>query len=112
MTAPAYQQTAYYPNACPKCASRVYDNRGNKRNPKAPNGKCSNRACDYVIWPPRQTRQQSAPAPRPATIGPEYGNLPGVPMEAEQRQAVPSGKERLDRIFKVQDLCFAHALAL
>jgi len=111
MSAPAYQQAAYFAQPCPKCQAKVYDNRSNKRNPKAPDGKCSNRACDYVIWPPRQAAPQRAPAPQPATIGPEYGNLPGVPMEAAEQPATP-GNERLHRIFKVQDVAFNHALKL
>lgn len=38
---------------CPKCAGRMWDNRLTKRNPKAPDFKCRDRACDGVIWPPR-----------------------------------------------------------
>jgi hypothetical protein len=106
MTAPAMQQTEA---SCPKCGGMMFDNRFNKRNPKAPDFKCKNRACDGVIWPPRQSRQQAAPAPK--AIGPEFGNLPGVPMEAEQPAEEP-GKERLRRIFNLQDQCFAHALQL
>lgn len=38
---------------CPKCGGRMWDNRLSKRNPKAPDFKCRNRACDGVIWPAR-----------------------------------------------------------
>lgn len=38
---------------CPKCGGRMWDNRASKRNPKAPDFKCRDRACDGVIWPPR-----------------------------------------------------------
>src|SRR5262245_22700435 len=38
---------------CPECDSDVYDNTENKRNPKAPDYKCSNRDCDWVQWPER-----------------------------------------------------------
>ena len=37
--------------SCPKCGGRMWDNRLTKRNPKAPDYKCQNRACDGVIWP-------------------------------------------------------------
>ena len=37
--------------SCPKCGGRMWDNRMTKRNPKAPDYKCQNRACDGVIWP-------------------------------------------------------------
>lgn len=36
---------------CPKCGGRLWDNRLTKRNPKAPDYKCRDRACDGVIWP-------------------------------------------------------------
>jgi hypothetical protein len=38
---------------CPKCGGRVWDNRLVKRNPRAPDGKCQNRSCDGVLWPPK-----------------------------------------------------------
>ena len=38
---------------CPKCGGRMWDNRLSKRNPKAPDFKCRDRACDGVIWPAR-----------------------------------------------------------
>jgi Rad52/22 family double-strand break repair protein len=41
--------------SCPKCGGRVWDNRLSKRNPKAPDYKCRDRACDGVIWPARST---------------------------------------------------------
>jgi hypothetical protein len=34
----------------------MWDNRENKRNPKAPDFKCKDRGCDGVIWPPRDGR--------------------------------------------------------
>ena len=37
--------------ACPKCGGYMWDNRMSKRNPKAPDFKCRNRACDGVLWP-------------------------------------------------------------
>lgn len=56
--APADESAAAGPLAsdepsCPKCGGRMWDNRLSKRNPKAPDYKCRNRACDGVVWPPR-----------------------------------------------------------
>ena len=38
---------------CPKCGGRMWDNRVGKRNPRAPDFKCRDRACDGVVWPAR-----------------------------------------------------------
>jgi hypothetical protein len=39
--------------SCPICGGRMWDNRANKRNPRAPDFKCRDRSCDGVIWPPK-----------------------------------------------------------
>jgi hypothetical protein len=36
--------------ACPVCSGRMWDNRTNKRNPKAPDFKCRDRRCEGVVW--------------------------------------------------------------
>lgn len=36
--------------ACPVCDGRMWDNRSNNRNPKAPDFKCRDRSCDGVVW--------------------------------------------------------------
>lgn len=43
---------AYASKACPKCGSKVYDNRDpkDKRSPKSPDFKCSNKECDFAKW--------------------------------------------------------------
>lgn len=41
--------------SCPKCGGRCWDNRATKKNPKAPDYKCQNRACDGAIWPAKDT---------------------------------------------------------
>jgi hypothetical protein len=115
MTAPAYQQNQTGPLAseepsCPKCGGRMWDNRLSKKNAKAPDYKCRSRSCDGVIWPPR--REPRAVQSAPKAIGPEYGNLPGVPMATQQQPMSDAGRERLRRICEVQDQCFAHALEL
>ncbi|HEX6597697.1 MAG TPA: hypothetical protein VF034_00115 [Gemmatimonadaceae bacterium] len=56
---------------CPKCHGPMWDNRENKRNPKAPDFKCKDRSCDGVIWPPRDGRAAlSTPTERGATSAP------------------------------------------
>ena len=58
---------------CPKCGGPMWDNRADKRNPKAPNFRCRNRACGGAIWPgehvialqlfaPAEPRRSSEPA--------------------------------------------------
>ena len=41
---------------CPKCGGAMWDNRVGKKNPAAPDFKCRDKACDGVIWPPRQPK--------------------------------------------------------
>lgn len=44
--------------ACPKCGSDMWDNRGRKTNPKAPDFRCKDKAnCDGAIWPEKQPQQ-------------------------------------------------------
>ena len=49
------------PVACPKCSGAMWDNRETKKNPKQPDYKCKDKACDGVIWPPRDGKP-AAPA--------------------------------------------------
>lgn len=62
--------------SCPKCGGRMWDNRLTKRNPKAPDFKCRDRACDGVIWPPKGAgRQPKGDAKSEAQpLVPEYGD--------------------------------------
>ena len=56
--------------ACPKCGGAMWDNRTSKRNPRAPDYKCRNRACDGVLWPGQRGRSAipALPAPRLAAV--------------------------------------------
>jgi hypothetical protein len=47
---------------CPKCGGRMWDNRLQKRNPKAPDFKCRDRNCDGVIWPAGSAKRRGKPA--------------------------------------------------
>jgi hypothetical protein len=56
---------------CPKCDGEMWDNRIGKRNPKAPDWKCKDKACDGVIWPPKGQKASSSAKPgRESASGP------------------------------------------
>ena len=65
--------------SCPKCGGRMWDNRLTKRNPRAPDFKCRDRACDGVIWPSR-TPEKLEPAS--SDWGP-LADAPVIPEDAE-----------------------------
>ena len=61
-------------HVCPKCAGDMWDNRVGKKNPKAPDFKCKDKACDGVIWPPKPGTK---PEPVRETVPPHTdGDLP------------------------------------
>lgn len=37
--------------ACPKCGGAMWDNRADKRNPRAPDFRCRKRDCNGRLWP-------------------------------------------------------------
>jgi hypothetical protein len=49
---------------CPDCGKGMWDNRENKKNPKAPDWKCSDNRCGKAIW---ENAAPRAPAPAPKT---------------------------------------------
>jgi hypothetical protein len=50
--------------SCPECHGPMWDNRESKRNPKAPDYKCKNKACNGAVWEDSQaTTESSKPAP-------------------------------------------------
>ena len=67
---------------CPKCGGDMWDNRENKRNPKAPDFKCKDRSCDGVIWPPRTASAGAAPVAGAAATAPQSadGAAPNCPI--------------------------------
>jgi len=75
MTLPAPASTSTEtPNApksppCPVCAGPMWDNRGRKHNPRAPDFRCKTAGCQGVIWPHRASRTPSTgPTPVAAII--------------------------------------------
>lgn len=81
---------------CPKCGGKTWDNRVGKKNPKAPDFKCRDKACDGVIWPPRgnSAPRQAAPdnTPKPVSIG-----KTGVALLDEQTESEDKTLAELQR---------------
>jgi hypothetical protein len=69
--------------SCPTCSGAMWDNREKKSNPKAPDWKCKDKACQGVIWrhgekprgPVPQTRGPLLDAPAPTDE-----DAPGFPF--------------------------------
>lgn len=69
--------------ACPTCNGPVWDNRKNKKNPKGPDWKCRDKACDWAMWVPTAHDELSerlgaaakAGAISPASIEVVLGNV-------------------------------------
>lgn len=51
---------------CPKCGNEMWNNIGNKRNPRSPDWKCKNRQCGHAIW-------DEPSAPRTSGVPPTSG---------------------------------------
>ena len=79
------ESTAAVPN-CPKCGGAMWDNREGKRNPKAPDFKCRDRACDGVVWPPRDGKGKSALVPADE---PEEISFDSSPLGATAEDEIP-----------------------
>lgn len=62
---------------CPTCGGECWDNRFNKKNPKAPDWKCKDRECGGAIWPPRGGGRRPEPVFTPAPPPPE-DELPNI----------------------------------
>ena len=72
---------------CPKCGGRMWDNRLTKRNPRAPDFKCRDRACDGVIWPARPGAEKArADEKAKESNGVAWGPLPGAPLIPEDAE--------------------------
>lgn len=65
---------------CPDCSGAMWDNRANKRNPKAPDYKCRDRSCDGVIWPPRSTGATAAGRDAAPDATPSVDQLDSSPL--------------------------------
>lgn len=90
---------------CPKCGGALWDNRATKTNPKAPDYKCKDRACDGCIWPPKGNgaapSRTAAPAPAATTKAPHSAGGP-LPWETEA----------VDTLLTVYTTAYRHAVSL
>lgn len=82
---------------CPACGGDMWDNRENKRNPRAPDFKCRRRVCEGVIWPRPNVRyveaqRELAPAMDDAPLEPPpdatVSVLPPKPIVEPERPLV------------------------
>lgn len=111
-------------DGCPKCGGKLWDNRETKTNPKAPDYKCRDKACDGCIWPLKPGESYAPPegvaaapyAPHPTgkqafTAGPAlpYEQETGAPPTPSPTNAL----NRLDNLLSVYRTCFdeAHSIA-
>ncbi len=79
---------------CPACNGKVYDNRADKKNPKSPCYKCSNKACTgtdngpWALWDPDGTKapRSTAPASQASngTAPSQPGPLPSNRLTGDQ----------------------------
>lgn len=105
---------------CPKCGGAMWDNRRDKRNPKAPDFKCKKQGsdpnCDGAQWldskkPSTPAPPQQAPVapPSPASVPPPASAPPQQTTQPPGPTAAPSGgngdpeeETRLRRIIRSQ----------
>jgi len=90
--------------ACPVCSGRMWDNRSSRRNPRAPEFRCRDRACSGRIWhytepddeppsgPPHPPHRRGGP---PEPIGPVVArvvaSIGGAPTPGPARPNVADG---------------------
>lgn len=89
----------------------MWDNRADKKNPRAPDFKCRDKACDGVIWPPKGNRQAPPrPAPAPPTDTPEWLD----DQEEAEAAVVTQAKAGAEfaTLTGLYDRCFRHAVGL
>jgi hypothetical protein len=126
-----YAQQPDPANGCPKCHGPLWDNRVGKKNPKQPDYKCKDKACDGVIWPPKdaayprngavQPHPVDGPANRAANAKQEFSSGPHIsgldtytdkdaPPDAAADVESGSVYPRLQKMFSVYDVCLDHVL--
>ena len=74
---------------CPKCGGRMWDNRSTKRNPRAPDYKCRDRASDGVIWPPKPGEEKVPVIMRQDSKPPKDQRGSWAPLDTLPAQDVP-----------------------
>ena len=100
------------PTQCPKCSGALWDNRLTKKNPKQPDFKCRNRACDGVVWPPRNGEVYADQVAQQPIVGTAQAHYPPVVNNPGNGAALSHGQmvtEKLNELMGAYDLCFTHA---
>ena len=128
--------TTYAPDTirCPRCQSKMFDNRADKKNPKSPDFRCSDKTClddsgfRTALWE-RDTKKpnafRQALRKAPPSEPPEFGGpMPWEQEQAQEEQATVTAikdstqvlpverHERLNAVLQVYGVCFQHAVEL
>ena len=76
---------------CPKCHGPMWDNREGKKNPKAPDFKCKNKACDGAVWvdslPAAPAAQADPIIAKAETTAPPVGPMTPAQLRTWLREA-------------------------
>ena len=54
------------PSGCPKCGGEMWNNIGNKKNPKGPDFKCKDKDCGEAVWLQKKGAKPAKPVPQKA----------------------------------------------
>ena len=97
---------------CPKCGNDTWDNRVGKKNPKSPDYKCKDKACDGAIWPPRNCAPVPAQAKQAFSSGPL---VPGIDGPYQETGAPPAEPvvfgAKLNGLFTLYGVCMDEVLS-
>ena len=107
---------------CPICKGAMWDNRADKKNPRAPDFKCADKNCEGVIWPPKPGQRSPVSLP-PANQKQELSSgphIPGLdaPIAQSETGAPPADVEsgsvvsRLDKLFALFAVCLDHVVSV
>lgn len=91
---------------CPKCGGEMWDNRRDKKNPRAPDFKCKKRGgvadCDGAKWLERTAPAQQAPTQQPTEAPAEQAGPTGAPPSGGANGNEAEEEVRLRRTIKSQ----------
>ena len=125
--------TTYAPDTirCPRCQSKMFDNRLDKKNPEGPDFRCSQKSCVNEkgyrtgLWERDLKKQSAKSSGTPKRESPEFGGpMPWDEEQAQEEQATVTAikegtqvlpverHERLNAVLQVYGVCFQHAVEL
>ena len=100
--------------ACPRCEGPMWDNRQDKKNPKAPDFKCKKKDClddaGYVtaLWVKDLVKQNGNAAPAAQKVAHSAG--PRIPAIDDEHPAMPH--EKMDTLCAAYTIAYKHAAHL